>query len=400
MAELDFRKRLINQIGDRISKERDNLKLTPKQTIQGDKIGEGGYGPGYIKDIEAKRIYKEERKRGRVYRSLRGCWRSGVLCTIGENLNIPFDKIIFGDRKNIEKNVRWIFNKVAYNFGENLYPESISDKNFYIVKYPNFENTTQEFWDFLMFDAELCNRYEGYRFDELLGLLDPFFENTFEEDVSFYQKKMNLKKTPEKKEVYKRQIDILGCLERRKRVHRQNNFHEHAFSERNIGFSERFTVVLNWVWKKESERFIESFKKEFVNDAINKFGMANLNKKIESWISKQFFEIVEKLKSEYSKQEVLGIGYQISDLYSQREDIWLEQNFTPNSEVSKIKKEIGINYEDQIADLTEFQERYLKIEEMCTEVPSTKLRSADLTEELPKSGDSGFDDYIKTFLSN
>ncbi len=382
MEGLDFQRRLIEQIGDRVSKIREDRQMTQKETIQGNKVGEGGYSASIVSNIEKKKmIIKKEKKNGKVYKRLTNLWTDAILSEIAENLNVTFEEIIFGDEKNIESNVKWMFDEVVYNFGTNLYPVSTVDKNFYTMKYPDFENVTDDFWDFFMFDAELSNRYEGYCFDELTGLLAPFFENRFKEDLSTYKKKMNLKKKADTKAVYRRKIADAEYLEPLNRMYRQNNFHKEAFLERNQGFSERFEEIVDWVWTNEKSKFTETFKVEFVDKAKEEFSMLQINDKIIEWINKKFPEIIRQLHIEYLENEILSIGYQIADLYALRNDVWLQKIGTSNSELSKIKKESWSTYEDQIADLTEIQEKHWNIKIMRSEIPALNadLKFADLT---------------------
>jgi len=382
MEGFDFQRRLIKQIGDRVSKVREDRQMTQKETIQGSKVGEGGYSASIVSNIEKKKmIIKKEKKNGKVYKRLTNLWTDAILSEIAKNLNVTFEEIIFGDEKNIECNVKWIFDKVVYNFGTNLYPVSIVDKNFYTMKYPDFENVTDDFLDFFMFDAELSNRYEGYCFDELTGLLDPFFENNFKEDVSIYNKKMNLKKKSDTKAVFRRKIADAEYLEPLNRMHRENNFHEEAFSDRNREFSRRFTDIVKWVWENEKSRFIKSFEVEFVDKAKEEFSMLQINDKIVEWIENKFPEIIRQLHKEYFENEILSIGYQIADLCALRNDAWLQKCGISSSELSEIKKEMGINYEDKIDELTELQKQYWNLSIFRADVlrMNEDLKFADLT---------------------
>lgn len=371
MNDFDFQKCLIDQIGERVFQIRSNCNLTQKEAIQGDKSGEGGYGPSVVSCIENKKIVTiKENRNGKNYYRIKNCWTYSILSDIASNLNVSFEEIIFGDEHDIEKNVRLIFDKVASNFGTNLYPMSVSDKNFYTMKYPAFEKVTDELWKFLMFDAELSNRYEGYCLDELAGLLDPFFEKSFEEDILEYKKRENLKKIQSTKAPYRRRIADTEFLEIRNRDHRQKNFCKDEFVDRNRKFAKRFVDVLDWVWVNEKSKFVEPFKSEFINKAKEEFSMLKINEKIVSWINVHFFEIIKELKKEYSKNEVLNIGYQISDLSSKRNIIWLERKFSENLRIKEIQKEIGINYENKINELTEIQAEHWNLKMKRREIPT------------------------------
>lgn len=265
------------------------------------------------------------------------------------------------------------------------------------MKYPEFEIITQKVWNLLMFDAELSSRYQGYCFDKLAGLLFPFFDNFFEEDIAAYQKRINQKKVTNSKAPFKDSKAYLEHLKFRNMKHREDNFCEEAFLNRNQEFDERFNKVVKWIWDSEKDRFIDSFKKYFIVHANQNFHIFKIDNEIEKWVNgimefdeddeyiEQFSDIIVILQDEYSNNDFLSIGYQIADLCTLKNDLWHKVNLAvgnmaaskepSNSELLEINKEKWINYGDQIANLTEEQEKYLDLNVIRAD--SKELRPVD-----------------------
>ena len=292
------------KISNRIKQKRKGKKLKQNEVYPDDRT----YLP-YIENITS------EKNREKTKNML----PDGVAYIISQSLDISMKEIYFGKNKDIEKLVKYIFYKVAFNFNFKSF-NSNSFKGTYI--YPKHRSVTKDIMQISRFYSPLSNQVFSMKYGDLIGGV-----------IKREKKGTNTKKIQkvDNKDIFEYRDETINDLFEWSKKVESEHIQDQELKEMQIKkYLHEYKQAIDYLWKLEKEDIIYSFMKNFYNEYDSKeeinVDLNKINQLTSLWINTELRDLLKEIKDEYQNERILSMGFKVYDLNIQKVELTQEKH--------------------------------------------------------------------------
>lgn len=257
--KIEVYKYLRPEISKRVKKSRKKKGLKQLDLVPGNN--------SYISAIENNRLTKVNNKNTtKAVVRYKNFLPYNIAFQISEALNMPIKELYFGTEKEIEKLVKYVFDKVINSVQVIEFGYDSIKKQY---NFPQFKETLIFFERIMRFSADYSYLLHNIRQRNILYIeIDQKILNREEE------RKKNLK-----------------------------------------NYNDAYKKGAQYIWEHYSQNIVKSFEELFINDQDEfQCSLLKIDSMVDEWVNKEFYVLLETIYEELLEDTVYNIGYQVDDL--------------------------------------------------------------------------------------